>query len=76
MNPEESPVVADTLSPGQEMVRAMNIGVRRALREHKRLGQSIVVWDHENQKPVEVPAAEIDVPDHDDDLLPPNPSSR
>ena len=53
-----------------EMIRLMGLGVRRALREHKRLGQSIVVWDHENQKVVEVPAEEIDVPDNDDDLLP------
>jgi hypothetical protein len=52
---------------GAEIVRAMKSGVRDALREHKRLGQSIVVWDRENQKIVEIPAEEIVVPDVDDD---------
>ncbi|WP_435021016.1 hypothetical protein TA3x_002141 [Tundrisphaera sp. TA3] len=48
------------------MLRLMGLGVRDALREHKRLGQSIVVWDRENQKIVEIPAEEIVVPEVDD----------
>ena len=61
----------DAVPPGPlaeivEMLRLMGLGVRNALREHKRLGQSIVVWDRENQKIVEIPAEEIVVPDVDD----------
>ena len=51
---------------GEEIVRAMNRGVRDALKEHKRLGQSVVGWDRENQKIVHISAAEIVVPDEDD----------
>jgi hypothetical protein len=43
-----------------ELVEAMNRGVRRALREHKRAGNPIVVWDRDTDtivtlRPEEIP---------------------
>jgi hypothetical protein len=45
------------------MQRAMNRGVREALRRHKLLGESIVVW--EDGEIVEVPPEEIEIPEDD-----------
>ena len=47
----------------EEIRDSMNLGVMRALREHKRLGNPIVVWDYENERIVTIPPEEIVVPD-------------
>ncbi len=57
----------------EEILRAMENGVRRAVREalrdHKRAGRSIVIW--RDGKVVELPPEEI--PDYEDDA--PTPAS-
>lgn len=55
--------------PDSELLTALGQrAVRKALRVHKALGQSIVVW--EDGKVVEVPAKDIDVPPVEDDPFP------
>ena len=44
----------------------MDVGIRRALREHKRAGNPIVTWDYEHDRVVFIPPEEIDVPDEVD----------
>ena len=51
----------------EEIRDSMNLGVMRALREHKRLGNPIVVWDYETKQVVTIPPEEIDVPDEVDE---------
>lgn len=46
-----------------EIGQAMQHAVADALREHKRAGRSVVMWDREKRKVVEVPPEEIIVPD-------------
>ncbi len=66
MSHERPAVAVDRDGEIDEMIRLMGFGVRNALREHKRLGQSIVVWDRENQRVVEVPPEEIVIPEVDE----------
>jgi hypothetical protein len=42
-----------------EIVEAMNRGVRKALREHKLAGNPIVVWDRDTNTILTVPPEEI-----------------
>ena len=51
----------------------MRQGAIQALREHKRAGHSVIVWDRENDRIVTVPPEEIEIPEEAqgrDDLLP------
>ena len=45
------------------MIQLMRQGVVHALLEHKRLGQSIVVWDRGSNRIVHVKAEEIVIPE-------------
>lgn len=67
MNPEHPAVAVNRDEEIAELLRLMGLGVRNALRDHKRLGQSIVVWDRESQRVVEIPAEEIIVLEMDED---------
>src|SRR5689334_19610271 len=51
---------------GDDVERAMQRSVRKALREHKRLGHSVAVW--RDGKTVILAPDEIDVPESDEDL--------
>jgi hypothetical protein len=51
---------------GELIDRAMQIAVRKALREHKRLGHSVAVW--RDGKTVILAPDEIEVPENDADL--------
>ena len=53
-------------SEGDDVERAMQSGIRKALREHKRLGQEVVVW--RDGKTVILSPDQIDVPETDEDL--------
>lgn len=64
---------------GAEMLAAMRRGVTEALREHKRIGNPVVVWDREADRVVEVPPGEIpcveaDTPDERPASIAPTPS--
>ena len=50
--------IEELLSDGSEIDRAMRDAVCQALRRHKRLGESVVVW--ENGRVVELPPDEIE----------------
>jgi hypothetical protein len=63
MGRNDSDVRERRAAEGPEMLAAMRRGVTEALREHKRRGHSIIVWDRETKQIVEVPAGEIRVPD-------------
>lgn len=47
----------------EEINWAMNIALIDALRKHKQAGNSVVVWDRENDRIVTVPPEEIVVPE-------------
>jgi hypothetical protein len=47
----------------EQITEAFARGVRSALREHKRAGHPIVVWDREKDQIVILRADQIDVPD-------------
>jgi hypothetical protein len=63
MSRNESDVRESRAAEGQEMVALMRRGVVEALREHKSLGRSVIVWDPETRKVVEIPAVEIVIPE-------------
>jgi hypothetical protein len=48
---------------GPEMIRLMRQGVVDALLEHKRQGQSVVVWDREANQAVHVKPEDIVIPE-------------
>jgi hypothetical protein len=54
---------------GTPIDQALRQGVRNALRRHKKLGNSIVVW--RDGQIVHIPADQIQVPDADDPSPPP-----
>ncbi len=47
----------------EEIRQAMGHAIRAALRDHKRAGNPVAVWDWENERVVIVPPEEIVVPD-------------
>jgi hypothetical protein len=51
---------------GQEIEQAMTRGVKAALREHKRAGNPVAIWDRENDRVILVPPEEIVLPDEED----------
>lgn len=59
---EKSPEIDLRTATGEEMRRRMNLGVADALLAHKDAGNSVVVWDRENDRVVLVPAEEIEIP--------------
>ena len=61
-NPERAEIDLQTAS-GDELVRAMNRGVRDALLAHKRAGLPIVTWDYATEQVVIVPPEQIVVLD-------------
>jgi hypothetical protein len=46
----------------------MTRGVKAALREHKRSGNSVAIWDREHDLVILVPPEEIIVPDEEDGM--------
>lgn len=58
----------DNLDEAKRIEAAGQRAVRDAMRVHKALGQSVVVW--KDGKVVEIPATEIDVPSVENDPLP------
>src|SRR5262245_43129755 len=50
---------------GEEINRAMRLGVVEALRDHKAHGRPIVVWDREKKRVVHVAADDIVIPEGD-----------
>ncbi len=51
---------------GEEIRQAMGFAIREAVRDHKRAGNPIAVWDWGKNEVVIVPPEEIVVPDEDD----------
>jgi len=51
--------IEEALKDQEGLLRAMTIGVNRALMRHKRLGESIAGWDDDANVPMIVPSAEI-----------------
>jgi 7-cyano-7-deazaguanine synthase in queuosine biosynthesis len=49
-----------------QITEAFSRGVRSALREHKRAGHPVVVWDREQDRIVILRADQIEVPDESD----------
>lgn len=47
----------------EDVRRALTHAIADALRAHKLAGNSVVVWDRENDRIVEIPAEEIVVPE-------------
>ena len=60
-------ILGDREASDEQICRASALGVRDALREHKRLGNPIVTRDHEHERIVLVPPEEIELPDEPDD---------
>lgn len=56
-------VLGDWDATGNEVRDALEVAVQNALREHKRAGRSVVVWDREKDEIVVLKPEEIDVPD-------------
>jgi hypothetical protein len=50
----------------EEIREAIELAVREAVRRHKRAGNSIVVWDRENDRAVVLPPEQIDIPEDDE----------
>jgi hypothetical protein len=46
---------------GREIRNAMEVAVRKALLEHKKSGRSVVVWDRENDRIVELEPEQLDI---------------
>jgi hypothetical protein len=75
MNDEKSSPIDVRTASSQEVAAAITRGVRKALAHHKRIGNSVVVWDHETETTRLVPPEEIpDFPS--DDLGPDSPSTE
>ena len=56
-------ILGDWDATGDEIRDAMEVAVRNALREHKRAGHSVVVWDREKDEIVVLQPGQIEVPD-------------
>ena len=54
-----SPEIEERLRDIDGLYRSMAVGVSRALMRHKRLGESIAIWDKATQSPKIVPPEEI-----------------
>jgi predicted ABC-type ATPase len=61
MRDEGEGILGNWDATGSEIRDAMEVAVRKALLEHKRAGRSVVVWDRENDRIVELKAEQIDV---------------
>jgi hypothetical protein len=48
-----------------EIAKAMGYAIREAVRDHKRAGNPIAVWDWDKNEVVIVPPEEIAIPDED-----------
>lgn len=64
MTPDPEGVLGRWDATTEEICDAMNVGVRQALAEHKRIGNSVAVWDNETGEvrllsPEEIPV-EVD----------------
>ena len=51
--------IEERLKDTAYLQRVMQVGVNRALMRHKRLGESIAIWDKATQSPKIVPPEEI-----------------
>ena len=51
--------IQEALKDQEGMLRAMSIGLNQALMRHKRLGESISVWDDLTNSPKMIPPEEI-----------------
>jgi hypothetical protein len=65
MQPSDRPDIEALFSEGKVLERAAQRAVREALRRHKLLGESIVVW--ENGRIVEIPPEEIVITEDDEE---------
>ena len=59
MSEQRNRSIGEILADGTTINEALKRGVREALRRHKRLGESIAVW--EDGKVVTIPSEQIDV---------------
>jgi hypothetical protein len=76
MSQSEAKTPEPRTAEGSEMIRLMRQGVAEALREHKRLGQSVAVWDRESRQIVHVRPEDIVIPEIESsvvDLAQPSP---
>jgi hypothetical protein len=64
MSEDGKGILGDWDATGEEIRQAMGDAINAALREHKRAGHSVVVW--EDGRIVVVPPEEIVVPDEED----------
>ncbi len=55
-------ILGDWDATGAEIRDALEVAVQEALREHKRSGRSVVVWDRETDQTVILGPDQIDVP--------------
>jgi len=56
-------ILGDWEATGAEICEVLKIAVQKALREHKKAGRSVVVWDREKDHIVILRPDQIDVPD-------------
>lgn len=61
MRDDSRGVLGDWDATGSEIRDALEIAVRKALLEHKRAGQSVVVWDRDNDQTIILKPDAIDV---------------
>ena len=54
-------ILGDWDATGSEIRDAMEVAVRKAILEHKRAGRSVVVWDGENDRIVELQPEQIEI---------------
>jgi hypothetical protein len=66
MDPEPANDLDLRTATDEQIRSAFARGVRAALREHKRAGRSVVVWDREKDHIVILRPDQIDVPDESD----------
>ncbi len=62
MNENGRGILGNRDATGEEIRRAMEHAVFAALREHKRIGNPVAVWDWENDRVAIVPPEQIELP--------------
>lgn len=60
MRPDEITTQQPPIPEGPEMLEAMREGVLEALNKHQDEGVSIITWDRQAKRTVEIPADQID----------------
>jgi len=58
-------ILADREATDEQIADEMGHAISDALREHKRIGNPVAVWDWEQNRVVVIPPEEIIVPDDD-----------